>query len=61
MTMAKNDQTTVQLCSFNASKVMVKILQDRLHQYMNQHVLKHAQTGFKKGRGTRDQIADICG
>ena len=59
--MPKNDQTTVQLCSFNASKVMVKILQARLHQYMNQHVLKHAQTGFKKGRGTRDQIADICG
>ena len=40
---------------------MVKILQARLHQYMNQYVLRHAQTGFKKGRGTRDQIADICG
>ena len=38
---------------------MVKILQARLHQYMNQYVLRHAQTGFKKGRGTRDQIADI--
>ena len=61
MAMPKNDQTTVQLCSFSTSKVMVKILQARLHQHMNQHVLRRAQTGFKKGRGTRDEIADICG
>ena len=46
--MPKNFQTTVQLCSFNARKVMVKILQTRLHQYTNQHVLQHAQTGLKK-------------
>ena len=48
MAMPKNFQTTVQLCSFNASKIMVKILQTRLHQYTNQHVLQHAQTGLKK-------------
>ena len=48
MAMPKNFQTTVQLCSFNARKVMVKILHTRLHQYTNQHVLQHAQTGLKK-------------
>ena len=41
-----------------ASKVMLKILQARLQQYMNQEV-PDAQAGFRKGRGTRDQIADI--
>ena len=43
----------------HASKVMLKILQARLQQYMN-HELPDVQTGFRKGRGTRDQIANIC-
>ena len=43
----------------HASKVMLKILQARLQQYMN-HELPDVQAGFRKGRGTRDQIADIC-
>ena len=38
---------------------MFKILQARLWQYMN-HELPDAQEGFRKGRGTRDQIANIC-
>ena len=42
-----------------ASKVMLKILQARLQQYMN-HELPDVQVGFRKGRGTRDQIANIC-
>ena len=37
---------------------MLKILQARLQQYMN-HELPDVQTGFRKGRGTRDQIANI--
>ena len=37
---------------------MLKILQDRLQQYVNQE-LPDVQAGFRKGRGTRDQIADI--
>ena len=37
---------------------MLKILQARLQQYMN---CFHVQAGFRKGRGTRDQIANICG
>ena len=41
------------------SKVMLKILQARLQQYMNRE-LPHVQAGFKNGRGTRDQIANIC-
>ena len=41
------------------SKVMPKILQVRLQQYMNQEV-PDGQAGFRKGRGTRDQIANIC-
>ena len=41
----------------HASKVMLKILQARLQQYMN-HELP-VQAGFRKGRGTRDQIANI--
>ena len=40
------------------SKVMIKILQARLQQYMN-HELPDFQAGFRKGRGTRDQIANI--
>ena len=43
----------------HASKVMLKILQARLQQYMN-HELPDVQAGFRKGRGTRDQIANIC-
>ena len=42
----------------HASKVMLKILQARLQQYMNQE-LSDVQTGFKKGKGTRDQIDSI--
>ena len=41
-----------------ASKVILKILQARLQQYMN-HELPDVQAGFRKGRGTRDQIANI--
>ena len=41
-----------------ASKVMLKILQARLQQYMNNE-LPNGQAGFRKGRGTRDQIANI--
>ena len=54
--MPKNAQTTAQL---HASKVMLKILQARLQQYMN-HELPDIQAGFRKGRETRDQIANIC-
>ena len=43
----------------HASKVMLKILQARLQQYVN-HELADVQAGFRKGRGTRDQIANIC-
>ena len=39
---------------------MLKILQASLQQYMN-HELSDVQAGFRKGRGTRDQIANICG
>ena len=42
----------------HASKVMLKILQARLQQYVNQE-LPDIQAGFRKGRGTRDQIANI--
>ena len=38
---------------------MLKILQVRLQQYVN-HELPHVQAGFRKGRGTRYQIANIC-
>ena len=43
----------------HTSKVMLKILQARLQQYMNCE-LPDVQAGFRKGRGTRDQIANIC-
>ena len=49
---------TVSLIS-HASKVVFKILQDRFQQYMNCE-LPDVQAGFRKGRGTRDQIANIC-
>ena len=48
---------TIALIS-HASKVMLKILQARLQQYMNCE-LPNVQAGFRKGRGTRDQIANI--
>ena len=48
---------TIALIS-HASKVMLKILQARLQQYMN-HELPDVQASFRKGRGTRDQIANI--
>ena len=49
---------TIALIS-HASKVMLKILQARLQQYVN-HELPDVQAGFRKGRGTRDQMANIC-
>ena len=55
--MPKNAQTTAQLHS-HASKVMLKILQARLQQYVNCE-LPDVQHGFRKGRGIRDQIANI--
>ena len=48
---------TIALIS-HASKVILQILQDRLQQYVN-HELSDVQAGFRKGRGTRDQIANI--
>ena len=56
--MSKNAQTTTQLHSSH-KLVMLKILQARLQQYVN-HELPDVQAGFRKGRGTRDQIANIC-
>ena len=58
--MPKNVQTTIQLMLISHDgKVMLKILQARLQQYVNQE-LPGVQAGFIKGRGTRDQIANIC-
>ena len=57
--MPKNAQTTSQFALIShASKVMLKILQARLQQYMN-HELPDVQAGFRKGRGIRDQIVNI--
>ena len=57
--MPKNAQTTAQLhSSHTLSKVILKIHQARLQQYMK-HELPDVQAGFRKGKGTRDQIA-IC-
>ena len=56
--MPKNAQTTAQLHSSHASKVMLKILQARLQQYVNCE-RPDVKAGFRKGRGTRDQIANI--
>ena len=53
-----NYKNTIALIS-HASKVMLNILQARLQQYSNSE-LPDAQAGFRKGRGTRDQIANIC-
>ena len=49
---------TIALIS-HASKLMLKIVQARLQQYMN-HELPGVQNGFRKGRGTRNQIPNIC-
>ena len=49
---------TIALIS-HAGKVMLKILQARLQQYVN-HEIPNVQACFRKGRGTRDQIANIC-
>ena len=49
---------TIVLISYT-SKVMLKILQARLQQYLN-HELPDVQAGFRKGRGTRDRIDNIC-
>ena len=56
--MPKNTQTTAQFHSSHTSKVIFKIFQARLQQYVN-HELPDVQAGFRKGRGTRDQIANI--
>ena len=56
--MPKNAQTTAQLHSSHML-VMLKILQARLQQYMNRE-LPDVQAGFRKGKGTRDQITSIC-
>ena len=56
--MPKNVQTTAQLHSSHIL-AMFKILQVRLQQYMNRE-LPDGQAGFRKGRGTRDKIANIC-
>ena len=54
----RSNYHTITLFS-HASKVMLKILQARLQQYVNcEH--PDVQAGFRKGRGTRDQIANIC-
>ena len=53
----RSNYLTIALIS-RASKVMLKILQARLQQYVN-HELPDVQAGFRKGRGTRDQIANI--
>ena len=54
--MQKNAQTTALIS--HASKVKLKILQARLQQYIK-HEFPDVQAGFRKGRGTRDQIANI--
>ena len=53
----RSNYHTIALIS-HASKVMLKILQARLQQYVNRE-LPDVQAGFRKGRGTRDQIANI--
>ena len=58
-----NDKECSNYCTIalisHASKIMLKILQARLQQYMN-HEIPDVQGGFRKGRGTRNQIANIC-
>ena len=59
--MPKNVQNTAQLQSSDTLmfKAMLKILQCRFQQYVN-HEIPDVQAGFRKGRGTRDEIASIC-
>ena len=57
--MSKNVQTTTQLHLSHTSKVILKFLQARLQQYVNRE-LPDVQAEFRKGKGTRDQIANIC-
>jgi len=52
-----SDYCTIAFIS-HASKILLKIIQARLQQHVNQEVLD-VQAGFRKGRGTRDQIANI--
>ena len=52
-------EATVRTGHGTTSKVMLKILQVRLQQYVN-HELSDVQADFRKGRGSRDQIANIC-
>ena len=58
-----NDKECSNYCTIalisHASKVMLKILQARLQQYVN-HEIPDVQAGFRKGRVTRHQIANIC-
>ena len=56
--MPKNVQMTAQLHSSHTSKIILKILQARLQQYVNCE-LPDIQAGFRKGRGTRDQTDNI--
>ena len=51
--------TTATALIWHATRVMLKILQARLQQYMN-HELPDVQAGFRKGKGTRDPIANTC-
>ena len=58
--MPKNAQTTIQLPLIShARKAMLKILQARLQEYVN-HKLPDVQDSVRKGRGTKDQIANNC-
>ena len=57
-TAQSSNYRTIALIS-HASKVMLKILQARLPQYVNRE-LTDVQAGFRKGRGIRDQISNIC-
>ena len=54
----RSNYCTIALIS-HASKVMLKILKARLQQYVN-HEIPDVQVGFRKGRGTSDQIANVC-
>ena len=56
---AKEYSNCCTIAIIHASKIMLKILQARLQQYMNWE-LPDVQAGFRKGRGTRDQIANMC-
>ena len=56
--MPKNAQNRTVAFISHTSKVMLKILQARLQQYVNSE-LPDVQAGFRRGRGTRDQIANI--